>query len=160
MKGSCVMSYLSKKTVEDLNVAGKRVLVRCDFNVPLKNGVITDEPDGVFVTVGEQVRLLPHNLPDCRGLGVIGAGVPIATVCKNRLEPAHTAFITANKEQCQRTIDFAPEDPTLRAFLHGEEIPCDQKGWTAVCVAGIPVGFGKASGGKLKNRCPKGLRLL
>ena len=37
------MSYLSKKTVEDLHVTGKRVLVRCDFNVPLKNGVITDE---------------------------------------------------------------------------------------------------------------------
>ena len=37
------MSYLSKKSVEDLNVAGRRVLVRCDFNVPLKNGVITDE---------------------------------------------------------------------------------------------------------------------
>ena len=37
------MSYLSKKNVEDLKVAGKRVLVRCDFNVPLKNGVITDE---------------------------------------------------------------------------------------------------------------------
>lgn len=37
------MSYLSKKTVEDLDVKGQRVLVRCDFNVPLKNGVITDE---------------------------------------------------------------------------------------------------------------------
>ena len=37
------MSYLSKKNVEDLKVTGKRVLVRCDFNVPLKNGVITDE---------------------------------------------------------------------------------------------------------------------
>lgn len=37
------MSYLSKKNVEDLQVAGQRVLVRCDFNVPLKNGVITDE---------------------------------------------------------------------------------------------------------------------
>ncbi len=37
------MSYLSKKSVEDLQVAGKRVLVRCDFNVPLKAGVITDE---------------------------------------------------------------------------------------------------------------------
>ncbi len=37
------MSYLNKKNVEDLKVAGKRVLVRCDFNVPLKNGVITDE---------------------------------------------------------------------------------------------------------------------
>ncbi len=34
---------LNKKTVEDLNVKGKNVLVRCDFNVPLQNGVITDE---------------------------------------------------------------------------------------------------------------------
>ncbi|MBQ7038657.1 MAG: phosphoglycerate kinase [Clostridia bacterium] len=34
---------MNKKTVEDLQVKGKRVLVRCDFNVPLKNGVITDE---------------------------------------------------------------------------------------------------------------------
>ncbi len=37
------MGYLDKKTVDDINVAGKKVLVRCDFNVPLKNGVITDE---------------------------------------------------------------------------------------------------------------------
>jgi len=34
---------LNKKTVDDINVAGKRVLVRCDFNVPLKGGEITDE---------------------------------------------------------------------------------------------------------------------
>ena len=34
---------LNKKSVDDINVAGKRVLVRCDFNVPLKDGQITDE---------------------------------------------------------------------------------------------------------------------
>ena len=34
---------LNKKSVDDINVKGKRVLVRCDFNVPLKEGVITDE---------------------------------------------------------------------------------------------------------------------
>ena len=37
------MSALNKKTVDDINVKGQKVLVRCDFNVPLKNGVITDE---------------------------------------------------------------------------------------------------------------------
>ncbi len=34
---------LSKKTVEDLQVSGKKVLVRCDFNVPIVEGKITDE---------------------------------------------------------------------------------------------------------------------
>ena len=41
---------LNKKSVDDLkNLKGRRVLVRCDFNVPLKNGVITD---GAFVGSG------------------------------------------------------------------------------------------------------------
>jgi phosphoglycerate kinase len=34
---------LNKKSVDDINVKGKRVLCRCDFNVPLKNGEITDD---------------------------------------------------------------------------------------------------------------------
>ena len=37
------MTTYNKKTVDDINVKGKRVLVRCDFNVPMKAGVITDE---------------------------------------------------------------------------------------------------------------------
>ena len=34
---------LNKKSIDDINVKGKRVLVRCDFNVPLQDGKITDE---------------------------------------------------------------------------------------------------------------------
>ena len=37
------MTSLNKKTIEDIDVSGKKVLVRCDFNVPLDNGVITDD---------------------------------------------------------------------------------------------------------------------
>ena len=35
--------YMTKRTVKDLDVAGKKVIVRCDFNVPRKDGVITDD---------------------------------------------------------------------------------------------------------------------
>lgn len=37
------MGFLDKVTVDDINVKGKKVLVRCDFNVPLKEGVITND---------------------------------------------------------------------------------------------------------------------
>ena len=34
---------MNKKTVDDISAKGKKVLVRCDFNVPIKDGKITDE---------------------------------------------------------------------------------------------------------------------
>ena len=37
------MATYNKKTIEDIDVAGKTVLVRCDFNVPMKDGVITSD---------------------------------------------------------------------------------------------------------------------
>ena len=37
------MAGLGKKTVEDINVRGKKCIVRCDFNVPMSDGIITDD---------------------------------------------------------------------------------------------------------------------
>ncbi|MGN0171385.1 MAG: phosphoglycerate kinase [Acutalibacteraceae bacterium] len=49
------MNYLNKKTIEDIDVNGKKVLVRCDFNVPLKDGVITDDK-----RIRESVRTIQY----------------------------------------------------------------------------------------------------
>ncbi len=121
----------------------------------------TDMPMGHFTTIGETVRLLPDGLPLFKGLHILSAGIAVATVCKNRLEPCHAAFLAAGSSACRRKRDYLPGDTDLTAFLHGEElISPGEKGWTAITVGGIPVGFGKCDGNRIKNRYPKGLRLI
>ncbi len=59
---------MNKKTVDDVNLKGKKVLVRCDFNVPIKDGKITDETriNGAMPTIkklvgdGAKVILCSH----------------------------------------------------------------------------------------------------
>ncbi len=121
----------------------------------------TDTMYGVPTQVGETVRLLPPELPSLNGCGVLCAGVAFAEIKKGRLEPSHAVFAAANATACRRKLLLSPTDAAARTFLHGEEIPCDgENGYTAVCVGGAVCGFGKVSGGRLKNRYPKGLRLV
>ena len=104
--------------------------------------------------------LLPQDLPELSGLGVLRAGVELCRQKGKRWEPSHAVFQAARKEDCRQTLDLPWDAPDLLAFLRGEEIDCGGKGYTAVCAGGVPTGFGKASGGRLKNHYPKGLRLL
>ncbi|MBP3324067.1 MAG: methylase, partial [Clostridia bacterium] len=64
--------------------------------------------------------------------------------------------------EAKMNADFKEKDESLIKYLKGEEIdvPDNLKGFTLVSVEGVSLGFGKASNGRLKNKYPKGLRLL
>lgn len=120
------------------------------------------DPYGIVTQIGESCYLLPPDMPDTRGLGVLRGGVLLGDVMKNRVEPAHALFMAAKTEECRRCVRLSPDDPRLTAFLHGEEIEVSDglKGFAAVACGNTVTGFGKCSGGRLKNRYPKGLRIL
>ena len=120
-------------------------------------------PFGENITVSRnKIIILPKNYQQGGAVPVLRAGVILGEIVKNRIEPHHSAFVAAAKESCAQAVDFAVDSAEIHEYLHGEEIavPDDIKGYTAVCVNGMTTGFGKASGGRLKNKYPKGLRTL
>lgn len=92
------MSF-NKKTIEDIAVQGKKVLVRCDFNVPLKDGVITDENrlNGALPTIqylvnnGAKVILCSHLGKD--------ASKSLAPVAKRLSEMLNKEVVFARDEE-------------------------------------------------------------
>ena len=112
--------------------------------------------------IGNNIFVIPENLPDMKGLNILRKGVLLGEIKKNRIEPHHHAFTSAKYEDCLRAVDFDLNSEKIKRFLHGEEINIESeiRGYTAVCVNGITAGFGKASNYRLKNKYPKGLRTL
>jgi len=61
---------------------------------------------------------------------------------------------------CANTEDLAPESDEIAAYIHGDVIPSEKKGWCLVTVGGFSLGWGKGDGRVLKNHYPKGLRRM
>lgn len=128
----------------------------------LYTSIFLDKPDmNRFYQKGDNVFIAPENVPKT-SLSPVRVGVHFGTVKKNRIEPAHGVFMTANKENLLQYINLSLDDDRLYTFLKGGEIsvPENLKGYVCVLVCGISTGFGKAVNGRLKNKYPKGLRNL
>lgn len=110
--------------------------------------------------IGSSFLLLPENLPELKGLGVIRAGVLLGEAKQNRAEPAHAAFMAAKPQELNTVVSFSHDSAEIATFLRGEEIavPHSLRGYAGVAVDGVVTGFGKCSAGRLKNHYPKGLR--
>ncbi|MCI8554619.1 MAG: hypothetical protein HFJ80_06715 [Clostridiales bacterium] len=139
----------------------KRENTKSNSFYELYQSCFSGSPDGLPVVRGERWHLIPESMPAIRELPLLYVGLPAADARKNRLEPCHALFMAANPSVCHSVLDLPLDDPRLAAFLRGEELPAPKNaGYTAVCAAGMVTGFGKVTGGRLKNRYPKGLRLL
>ncbi|MNO30224.1 Ribosomal RNA small subunit methyltransferase F [compost metagenome] len=123
---------------------------------------------GMPLLFGESLYLLPEAFSTSLhtglldGLKVPRAGLHIAHLKKNRIEPAHALAMALQPEQAARSYELAADSLDIQAWLRGESLPVPPElhGWTLVTVDGLPVSWGKASSGQLKNHLPKGLRIL
>ncbi|WP_235901597.1 RsmF rRNA methyltransferase first C-terminal domain-containing protein [Pseudoramibacter porci] len=116
-----------------------------------------------LIIAGDVLIALPEGLyPDQLDRGKwVRPGLEIGTFKKGRFEPAHTFAMALKADQIASVYDFKDEDEAY-AYLKGEPIvnAGAHKGWTLMCWLGYPLGWGKASGGTIKNHFPKGLRIL
>ena len=113
-------------------------------------------PDGKAICFGANLFWAPVDLPNLRGLRVLRPGLELGEVKKDRFEPAHALALWL--KQCDHAVSFGADSSEIRAYLHGETLPSEAKGWHLVQVDGYSIGWSKGDGKQLKNHYPKGLR--
>lgn len=100
------------------------------------------------------------------GIPFLRNGLYLGELKKNRFEPSQSFAMALRREEYASVLDFDQNDERVRRYLQGETIQVDdkaperQKGWQLVCVCGYPLGWGKLSGGTLKNKYHPGWRMV
>lgn len=115
-----------------------------------------------FLTFGENLYLIPEEMPAMTGLKVLRPGLHVGTLKKGRMEPSHALALFLNKEEVKQSLEIGCGE-LAEKYLKGETLTIPEedgevKGWTLVTTDGYSLGFGKADRGVLKNHYPKGLR--
>ena len=113
-------------------------------------------PAGKAVLFGSTLYWAPEATPALKGLKVLRPGLELGELKKGRFEPAHALALWLT--DCSRSLSLSAEGSEIRAYLHGDVLPCDQKGWCLVKAGEFSIGWGKSDGNQLKNHYPKGLR--
>ena len=115
-------------------------------------------PEGRPLAFGQSLFWVPEETPDLKGLKVLRPGLELGEILKNRFEPAHAWALWL--KTAHSTVDFPADSPEIAAYLRGETISGQAKGWTLLTVDDLSLGWVKGSGGILKNHFPKALRHL
>ena len=134
--------------------------------------ILTDEGmdrvlKGSVFAYGDNLYVAPDELAELAAGGkkranlrIERAGLHLGEVTKGRFVPSHSLALALKSEMCRRAVRLEASDEQVIKYLGGESIACDGdlKGYCVVTADGYTLGWGKATGGVLKNHYPKGLR--
>ena len=113
-------------------------------------------PEGKAVMFGQNLYWAPEDMPELKKLKVLRPGLELGEVKKGRFEPAHALALWL--KDCKNIESYAPDSTEMAAYIHGDVVPSEKKGWCLVKAGDYSIGWGKGDGRVLKNHYPKGLR--
>lgn len=105
-------------------------------------------------------KILYALLPEAERVDVLlRPGLPLLKMEYDHAVPHHAFALALRPADTRREFRLGYGDERVLAYLKGLPIPCTgENGWRLVTVDGLPLGWGKAVNGTLKNHYPKGLR--
>ena len=112
-----------------------------------------------IIRFGDNLYLAPAEMPPLKGLKVLRPGLHLGELKKNRFEPSHALALALAPGAVLHTWERKADSTEAINYLKGQAFPAEgEKGWYLMCVDGFGIGWGKLSGGMMKNHYPRGLR--
>lgn len=117
--------------------------------------------EGAYQIIKEKVYILPDIEINTKGLRVARSGWYIGDIVKGRFKPSQALAMGLKKEDAKRVINLAVGSLEVIKYLKCETINSEgENGLNLICVDGYPLGWGKLSGGVLKNMYPAAWRMV
>jgi NOL1/NOP2/sun family putative RNA methylase len=147
-----VTAYAQRKTERVFELEAFYSFVKGNLNTNI---------EGHFEVKGNNLYNLPEPPPDLNGIKVAKFGWYLGEFTRERFEPSHSLATALKKDDIINALDFSSQSSDVLRYLKGETLILEgKKGYTAVCVDGHTLGWGKQTGDMLKNLYPKGWRKM
>lgn len=130
-----------------------------EFAADALNTDLFDKDEECILRFGEQIYLIPKEMPSTDKLKVMRAGLHLGTLKKNRFEPSHALALALKSGEAKHSYELSDEQAA--AFINGQTLNIAdnrEKGWYLMLYRGYSLGWGKLAGQTMKNHYPKGLR--
>jgi len=145
------------KNPKELGIADKE----CEDFYAFCKETLKQTLQGAKIKFGDQLYLIPEDMPSLKGLKVLRPGLHLGTLKKNRFEPSHALALALTATEVRHSVSYEAGSYEIKAYLNGQTLNHEgEKGWYLVNTDGYSIGWAKLAGMVLKNHYPKGLRIM